>query len=199
MKKQHSPACERNQVPILNVLRNHLNSKARILEIASGTGQHAAFFTSQMRGWIWQASDVEDDALNSIQAYREDGANENFLEPLRISTCDEAWNIGKFDAALCCNMIHISPWESCQGLFKHLSQHLVKDGTVFLYGPFIQDGLDTAPSNLAFDASLRSRDPKWGIRNLTAVAQEAKSHNFIQQQIYEMPANNLCVIFRKGV
>lgn len=195
--KRYSPACERNQLPILNVLNQHFPSQCRVLEVASGTGQHAEFFTSQMPEWIWQASDTDPDAISSTQVYREEANRKNFKEPLILSTQDETWDLGQFDAALCCNMIHISPWESCLGLFRHLAMHLKTGAKLALYGPFFQDGVETAQSNLDFDRSLRDRDPSWGIRGLADVQKVAQDHKFKLVKAHKMPANNLTVVFLK--
>lgn len=195
--KRYSPACERNKEPLLNVLKKHIPPHAKILEIASGTGQHAEFFTSKMTEWIWQPSDIDETYLNSIEGYRADGNRNNFLGPLKLSTLDDTWDIGQFDAALCCNMIHISPWESCAGLFRHLSKHIFLGGFVAIYGPFIQHEIETASSNVAFDQHLRSTNPAWGIRNIAEVTKLANKAGFSRIGIYDMPANNLTVIYRK--
>ena len=195
--KRYSPACERNKLPILHILKRYFPEQCRILEIASGTGQHADFFSSQQSAWVWQPSDIEPESLDSIESYRVEAKRGNFLTPLRLSTIDESWNVGKFQGAICCNMIHIAPWESCLGLFYHLSRHLEPSSKLAVYGPFIRDEIPTSTSNLSFDQSLRSRDPSWGIRNLKEVNTVAEANGFQQTQVHEMPAHNLTVIFTR--
>ena len=198
-QKKHSPACDRNQLSIIKVLAQHFPSKCEVLELASGTGQHADFFTSEQPGWKWQPSDVDPESLLSIEAYRQDSKNRNFLAPISLSTQASVWTLGTFDAALCCNMIHISPWEACIGMFYHLKQHLNSDGTFVLYGPFLRKEIPTTASNLNFDHSLKERNPSWGLRDMDNVEEVASSNNFEVSQTYEMPANNLAVVFQKKV
>lgn len=197
-KKKYSYACERNQDVILKILVSYFPKNCCVLEIASGTGQHADYFTSKQSGWVWQATDVDSETIESILAYKKEAKRDNFLTPRKLSTVDKAWDLGQFDAALCCNMIHISPWESCLGLFLHLGKHLKQGSYFVLYGPFIQSGVTTALSNISFDKSLRQRDPTWGIRNLDDVKEVAKKHSFKLFKVNEMAANNLTVVFEKS-
>jgi len=194
-KKLYSPAANRNKEALFKILQEQISSKAHILEIASGTGQHADYFSTQMPKWSWQASDTSREALESIKNYQRDSKRSNFLNPIELSTLDEKWNLPKFDATLCCNMIHISPWESCLGLFKHLKLYLKNHGKLILYGPFFREEIETAPSNLEFDQSLKERNSLWGIRSLSEVEKVATQEEFKLIQFYEMPANNLTVIF----
>jgi hypothetical protein len=182
----------------LDVLKNHILPQAKILEVASGTGQHADYFTSQMPEWIWQPSDINNDYIASINCYRSESKRENFLEPIKLSTVCSAWDVGHFDAALCCNMIHIAPWESCVGLFKHLSKHILPKGIAAIYGPFFQKNVPTAPSNSIFNDHLLAINSAWGLRDLSSVEDLANENGFMQKKIYDMPANNLCVIFEKN-
>ena len=196
--KLKSPACTKNQAFILEVLKEHIAPKAKILEVASGSGEHAAYFTTHMHGWCWQPSDINGDAIQSIQSYRDESNQNNFLEPLKLSTRDKEWSIGQFDAAFCCNMIHISPWESSVGLFNHMARHLLPGGAFIIYGPFFQNNIETAPSNLKFDNQLRTMNSAFGIRNLADITNLAHHYGFSQIAIHKMPANNLTVIFRKN-
>jgi hypothetical protein len=196
--RKYSYACERNQDLILKILEIYFPKDCCVLEIASGTGQHAYYFTSKQRGWRWQATDVDSESIESISAYQKESKRGNFLAPRKLSTVDKTWDLGRFEAALCCNMIHISPWESCLGLFLQLSKHL-KQGSYFaLYGPFIQKGLQTALSNINFDSSLKQTNPLWGIRNLEEVTKAATRHSFKLFKVHEMAANNLLVVFEKS-
>ncbi len=195
--KQHSPACERNRGPILEVLREVFPSSGRVLEIAAGTGMHSAWFAPRLPGLTWQPTDIGDSALASLRAWREEVAAPNLLEPLRLDTRDPVWPVSDVQAALCCNMIHISPWESAVGLFAGLGRVLDAGGVFVLYGPFRLDGVHHAPSNEAFDRSLRSRDPSWGVRDLDAVTAVAAEHGLVQEELRALPANNHAVVFRK--
>ena len=193
--KLYSPACDRNKEALLSVLSSYLGDQARILEIASGSGQHADFFTLQRPGWVWQSSDTSVEALKSIEVYQKEAKRKNFLAPVNLSTQEEGWKISRFDASLCCNMIHISPWESCLGLFRLLRSHLKNEGKFFLYGPFIQEGVKTSPSNIAFDEFLRNKNSLWGIRHISEVTRVAEASGFHLKKIHEMPANNLTLVF----
>ncbi|MEJ8824188.1 DUF938 domain-containing protein [Variovorax humicola] len=196
-QRQHSPAAERNSQPILEVLQRLLPTEARVLEIASGTGQHAAFFAAAMPGWQWQPSDGDASSLGSIDAWRADAAN--VLPPVQIDVMANDWPVrGPFDAVFCANMLHISPWPTCAALMRGAASVLAPKGLLVTYGPYLQDDVATAPGNIAFDASLRARDPAWGLRRLEDVAQEAKAAGYSLQQTIPMPANNLTVAFARS-
>lgn len=199
--RMFSPASARNQQPIWEALRAFLPAREAaysILEVGSGTGQHAAFFTAQDEKIIWQPSDRDDQAFGSIRAWGEEGGA-GWREPRVLSaTAPQTWPEGSYDMIYCANVIHISPWEVCLGLFTLADQVLSADGRLFLYGPFLQDDVPTAPSNLQFDQSLRARDPSWGIRNLKDVEWQAqKLAGLRREQVIQMPANNLSVLFRR--
>jgi SAM-dependent methyltransferase len=182
-----SPAAERNKAPVLGVLSQVLPGSARVLEIASGTGQHAAHFATSQPGWQWQPTDADEAALSGIAA--------------RCSGLAAAWPaaLGRFDAIYCANMLHISPWPTCEALMQGASRHLVEGGGVLVvYGPFIVDGEPTTQSNLAFDASLRARDPAWGLRRLAEVEAQAHRAGLALQRRFDMPANNLMLVFDRG-
>ena len=196
-QKRFSPACERNKKAILEVLQQHLPQKAHVLEIASGTGQHAAYFTEKKPRWRIQTTDINPLALASIKAYQTEAERDNFPPPLELSVTDESWPVETFDAALCCNMIHIAPWEACVGLFKGMNKYLKPGACLILYGPFLQEGIETAESNLKFDQSLKQRDPRWGLRSLEKVEELAERYGFRLKQIHQMPAHNLLIVFKR--
>jgi len=193
--RRKAPATERNRGPILDVLRGVLPARGLVLEIASGTGEHAAYFAEHLPRVTWQPSDAGD--LASIAAWREWAGLENLLEPLPLDVTTRPWPLERADALFCANMIHISPWRTCEGLFAGASGLLPPGAPLVLYGPFLRDGAPTAPSNAAFDADLRARDPEWGIRRLADVERVAGECGFAREALTEMPANNLTVTFRR--
>lgn len=193
----HSAACERNREPILRVLEGVLEEGALVLEIASGTGMHAVFFAAHLPGVIWQPSDADEPALRSIEAWRAAEPSPNLRAPLRLDVLSEPWPIDRADAIFNANMIHISPWATCPALFAGAERITAAGAPLVLYGPFRIDGAHTAESNAAFDASLRARDPRWGVRDLADVTAVAEQHGFGQERVVPMPANNLCVVFRR--
>jgi SAM-dependent methyltransferase len=197
--KRHAPATERNREPLLAVLREVLPEQGTLLEVASGTGEHAVFFAQAFPGLSWQPTDVDPEALESIASWRAEAALKNLREPVRLDASTEEWPVEAVDAILCVNMIHISPWSACQGLMRGASRVLRPGGLLVFYGPFFVEGRPTAPSNLAFDASLRERDPAWGVRELGAVTHEALQRGLTRERIVEMPSNNLTVVFRKSL
>jgi SAM-dependent methyltransferase len=194
-----SPSTARNREPILEVLRQRLPAGARVLEVASGAGEHAIFMAAALPGVGWQPTDRDADALASIAAWRADAGLANLAPPLRLDAADPAtWPEGPFDAVVCINMIHISPWAASEGLMAGAGRVLAPGGRLFLYGPFLEAAVETAPSNLAFDDSLKARDPAWGLRDLAAVTALARAHGLSFAQRIGMPANNLVVVFEKA-
>jgi hypothetical protein len=200
--RQHSPAAERNRQPILEVLQRVLPARGIALEVASGSGQHAAHFAAGLPGWIWQPSDLQVKALASIAAWR---ARENagapltnLRAPLRLDVMAPDWpNIGTVDAIFCANMLHIAPWPACAALMHGAARHLAPHGLLLTYGPYLVEGQATAPGNLAFDESLRARDPAWGVRRLADVAREASAAGLGLREQIAMPANNLLLVFER--
>lgn len=192
-----SAAAERNQGPILDVLRRLLLTDATVLEIASGTGQHAAHFARQQPSWQWQPTDADPTALPTIAARCH--GSPNVREPVLLDVL-APWpeTLGRFDAVYCANMLHISPWATCAALMRGAATKLEAGGALVIYGPFIVQGQPTAPSNLAFDADLRARDPRWGLRRLDDVARQARAEGLEIEGQFEMPANNLVVVLRRG-
>lgn len=193
-QRPSSPAAERNAQPILDVLRRLLPAEARVLEIASGTGQHAAFFGAAMPGWQWQPSDGDAQSLDAIDAWRADAAN--VAAPVVLDVMAGDWPVrGPFDAVFCANMLHISPWATCAALMRGAARVLEPGGLLVTYGPYLEDDVETAQGNVAFDASLRGRNPAWGIRRVEDVAREAEAAGLRLVQRLSMPANNLTLAF----
>jgi hypothetical protein len=195
----HSPAADRNKDPILAQLRTVLGECGTMLEIASGTGQHAVWFAAGFPGWTWQPTDTDAGMLPVIAQRAADAGLSNVLPPQALDVTG-AWPAfaRKFDAIFCANMLHIAPWEACVGLMAGAARHLVPGGLLITYGPYFERGVEPAPSNLAFDADLRLRDPAWGIRQLDAVAAEAQRHGLALAQRHAMPANNLLLVFERS-
>ena len=192
-----APAAERNREPIFRVLRDRLPPSAVVLEIASGTGQHAAWFSTAMPSLTWQPTDADANALQSIAAWRDITAAPNLLPPLHLDAAAANWPVAHADAILAVNLIHIAPWSVTQGLIAGAARVLPTGGLLFLYGPFREGGAHTTPSNAAFDADLRARDPSWGVRDLTEVTELASHHALELSERIQMPANNLTAVFRR--
>lgn len=199
--KKHAPATLRNREAILSVLREELPvagaEKNNVLEIASGSGEHAVFFAQNLPNLDWQPSDPAPDALESIAAYREDAGLPNLRAPAQIDASAQNWPISNAAAIVCINMVHISPWAATQGLFEGAARVLSgKSAPLVLYGPYFEQGIDPAPSNLQFDDSLRARDPSWGIRHVEEMDSLAAHHGFGRAARHDMPANNLTLVYR---
>jgi SAM-dependent methyltransferase len=195
---RHSPAAERNQGPILAALERLLPRRGAVLEIASGTGQHAAHCAAAVPQWDWQPSDVEPGALASIDA-RCEGLG-NVRPALLLDVLRPTWPGAPavVDAIFCANMLHISPWPTCAALMQGAARHLAANGVLVLYGPYVVDGEPTAPSNVAFDADLRSRDASWGLRRLADVTAEAEAAGLALRERIAMPANNLLLAWARA-
>lgn len=195
--RRFSPAAERNRDPLLAVLRTALPPTGTLLEVAAGSGQHAVYFAAALPGLTWIASDPSPEARASIADYAAEAGLPNLQGPVALDVCAADWppELARLDAALCCNMVHIAPWEATLGLFAGLGARIRPGGVVVLYGPFQRDGGHTAPSNAAFDADLKSRDPRWGVRALEDVTAVAKTAGFERSRVEAMPANNLTVVF----
>lgn len=193
-----SPATARNRQPILEVLSARLADGARVLEIASGAGEHAVFLAAALPRVSWQPSDPDPVARASIAAWRTQADLPNLAAPLALDAADRAtWPTEPVDAVVCINMIHISPWAAAEGLMAGAGRLLAPGGKLFLYGPYLEADVPTAPSNLAFDESLKSRDPAWGLRDLADVAALATNSGLDFVERIAMPANNLIVVFEK--
>lgn len=199
--KRYAVATQRNREPILEVLQKVLPSEGNILEIASGTGEHAVFFASQLQGCQWYTSDRDALLRDSIIAWSEECPTDNLHPPLDIDASSQPWSIEtaaiSIDAIVNINMIHIAPFSACEGLMAGAGRILPRDGILYLYGPYKREGKHTSASNEAFDKSLRDRDFRWGVRQLEDVIAVAKEANLALQEVIAMPANNLSVIFTK--
>lgn len=196
--KQHAPAALRNREPIAEVLARELPPHGTVLEIASGTGEHAVFFAERFPALHWQPTDPSPEALASIAAWREEHSATNLAVPLMLdAAAPHSWPIGAAAAIVCINMVHISPWEATLGLFRGAAQLLGNGGgPLILYGPYIEDGVQTAPSNIAFDASLKARDRRWGLREAKELDALAADHGFARTARHVMPANNIVLVYR---
>ena len=193
--RRFSPSAQRNREPILAALRRYLEPGAAVLEVASGSGEHAMHFARNMPEVTFQSTDRDPDARASIDAWHAEADLPNLRPSLRLDAA-EPWPDIRADTVLSLNMVHIAPWAAAQGLIRNAARILPKRGQLILYGPFVRPDHPTAASNLAFDADLRARNPAWGIRNLTAITTEAAG--FDPLEIIGMPANNLMLVFRRA-
>jgi hypothetical protein len=193
-RRRHSPAADRNAAPILAVLQRVLGPSGRLLEIASGSGQHAAHFAAALPGWVWQPTETDAEALESIADWC--GGLVNVPAPKALDVLATDWPVdGPFDAIFCANMLHIAPWATCVALMQGAARRLTARGVLITYGPYLDDERPTAPSNLDFDADLRQRNPAWGLRRLQEVARQASDAGLALRERVEMPANNLTLVF----
>ena len=196
--RRSAPAASRNVEPIGEVLAEWLPATGTLLEIASGTGEHAVAYAAQFPGILWQPSDCDDAPLASIAAWRSAADLPNLAPPLRIDVRESAWGIEHVDAIVAFNMVHISPWESSLGLLDGAAQLLTPGGLLILYGPWIQHDVETAPSNLMFDEDLKARDPQWGLRRVADFSREAEARGLFLEERRTMPANNIMLRFVRG-
>jgi SAM-dependent methyltransferase len=197
-RRLYFPHVARNREPILHVLRRVLPREGLVLEIASGGGEHAAYFAQHLPGLRWQPTDADPQMLDSIAAHCAAAGAANLLAPLPLDVTAEHWPVERADALVCCNMIHIAPWAATEGLMAGAGRTLPRGGLIYLYGPYKVDGRHTAPSNQEFDTRLRAQNPQWGVRDLTGVSNLARSHGFALSETVPMPANNLSVVFHRG-
>ena len=198
--RRFSPAIQRNREPLLEVLAKVLPREGRLLEIASGSGEHAVWFAPHFPDLTWQTSDLNPELRRSIAAHIAD-AESRLPPPLDIDVTRQDWGaldapLGKLDAIFCANMIHIAPWAATLGLLDGAAHYLKTGGKLCLYGPYKRGGVHTAPSNAAFDQSLRAQNPEWGVRDLEVVTEEAHIRGLAASDVIEMPSNNLTVIFQ---
>ena len=195
--RRYAPATQRNRKPILDLLRGVLPARGLVLEIASGTGEHVVHFARELPGLTFQPSDPEPSARGSIAAWTAAENLTNIRPPMALDAAKTPWPVASADAIVCVNMIHISPWESTLGLMRGAAAILPAGAPLFLYGPYIRADVATAPSNLEFDADLKRRNPAWGLRDISDVAEVARAAGFSAPAVTEMPANNLGVVYRR--
>lgn len=195
--RRSAPAALRNRDPIADVLAEWLPASGVVLELASGTGEHIVHFADRFANVDWQPSDPDAGALASIAAWRQAAGLANVRKPMRIDAGDADWPMERADAILSINMVHISPWRAALGLLAGAARLLERGAPLILYGPWIEEGVETAPSNLAFDQSLRGRDPEWGLRRVEAFAAEAVARGLALMERRKMPANNLMLLLRR--
>ena len=195
--RRSAPAALRNREPIAEVLREWLPLSGLIIEIASGTGEHASYFAERFPTLEWQPSDVHSDALSSIEAWQRESGLANLRPPVVLDAASADWPVDRADALLSINMVHISPWASALGLIDGAARLLPAGAPLILYGPWIQADVATAPSNLDFDADLKRRDPQWGLRRVEDFAAAAEVRGLQLTETRAMPANNLMLLWRR--
>lgn len=196
--RRSAPHVARNAGAIAAVLRDVLPAQGTVLEVASGTGEHALHFAREFPHLRFQPSDPDPAALRSIEAWRAEAGLVNLLPAIPLDARAAPWPVATAAAILCINMVHISPWASTVGLMRGAGRLLARGAPLYLYGAYRRAGVETAPSNAAFDQSLRARNPEWGVRDLEAVAAEAEKNGLALDRVVEMPANNLSVVFRRA-
>jgi hypothetical protein len=192
-----SPSAARNREPILAVLRRVLPERGHVLEIASGTGEHAVFFAAALPNLVWHPTDQDALALRSIAAHRAAAGLSNLAPPLPLDASASDWPVSHADAVVAINMVHISPWNATEGLMRESGLILPPRGILYLYGAYKENGIHTAPSNAVFDESLRARHPDWGVRDVADVTRLADTHGLVLVERIPMPANNLSLVFRR--
>lgn len=195
--RRHAPATLRNRDAIAAVLADWLPPAGTVLEVASGSGEHVVHFAAAFPRLDWQPSDPDPDALSSIAAWSADERAPNLAPPLMLDAAAADWPLASADAVLCINMVHISEWAATVGLFTQSAKLLQKGVPLILYGPYFRKDHPTAPSNLAFDDSLRARNAEWGVRWLEDVTELAETIGFVLAEVQEMPANNLMLLYRR--
>lgn len=207
-----SPPAERNKQPILERLRELLPERGTALEVASGTGQHAVWFAAALPQWVWQPTEANASALPGIAAHVAAAGVSNVRPALQLDVMAPQWPAAlqpdglastppfstPFDAVYCANMLHISPWATCAALMQGSARHLAPQGMLVLYGPYLEDDVTTSPGNLAFDESLRAKNPAWGLRRLADVTLQAQRAGLSLRQRHAMPANNLLLVFARS-
>ncbi len=198
----YAPATERNREAILNVLERVLPNPGTVLEIASGTGEHASFFAPKLAPCRWWPSDISASMIKSIAAWQKATNARYLLPPIELDVCADSWPVEAddqraIDAIVNINMIHIAPWKACEALMAGAERVLPEQGVLYLYGPFKRNGEHTAPSNVTFDTWLKEQTPEWGVRDLEAVEGTAKVHHLVLQEVIDMPANNFSLVFHK--
>ncbi|HCI61314.1 DUF938 domain-containing protein [Qipengyuania citrea] len=195
--KRHAPATARNSQPLAEVLARELPASGTVLEIASGSGEHAVFMARRFPALDWQPSDRDAEALASVDAWAAEARLANLRPAIALDAAAPDWPIVSADALLCVNMLHISPWDAAVGLFAGAGRVLGSGAPLVLYGPFVEPDVETAASNHAFDQSLRQRDPAWGLRSTADLDRLAAGHGMTRTARCAMPANNLVLVYRR--
>ena len=195
--KRHAPAAARNAAPIADVLAKELPRQGLVLEIASGTGEHAVFMAQSFPQLVWQPSDCDAESLASIAEWRDEMGLANLRPPVALDASAPTWPIEACDALLCVNMVHISPWQASEGLMRGAGRLLASGAPLILYGPYREEAVETAPSNLAFDVSLKARNAQWGLREAEAMDRLANANGLCRTARYSLPANNIILIYRR--
>ncbi len=198
-QQRHSAPAERNSRPILEVLERVLPDRGKVLEIASGTGQHVVAFAQALPGLVWQPSEIDPQLRSSVELRLAEANLSNVESPIDLDVTRMPWPIGAVDAVVCINMIHIAPWRATDALFRGARDIQQDGGVLVTYGPYLRNGRHTAPSNEVFDASLRARNADWGLRDIDAVTAIARQHGFDFEELVAMPANNFTLVFRAKV
>jgi SAM-dependent methyltransferase len=197
MTRRSSPAALRNASPIREVLREVLPARGRVLEIASGSGEHAMAFAAAFPGLEWQPSDQDPEALASIDAWAAEAGLPNLRPALRLDVARLPWPVAAADAVVCINMLHISPWSATEALMAGAAAVLPAGGPLYIYGAMHVDGRPTSDSNAEVGRSLRSRDPAWGVRDLEAVAAAGEARGLVLARTTAMPAHNFSLVLRR--
>ena len=197
-RRLFSPSTERNRTHILPILQRVLPAAAEVLEVGSGTGEHAVYFCAHIADLRWQPTDADPTAIDSILAWISHSALTRIAMPLELELQSTSWPVQRADAIVAINVLHYTPWASTPALFRGAARVLSEDGIVFCYGPYLRDNVHTAPSNLAFDNWLREIDPRFGVRDLGAVEAEARQHDFFLDEIVDMPSHNFSLVFRRS-
>ncbi|WP_137678884.1 DUF938 domain-containing protein [Aurantiacibacter suaedae] len=195
--KRHAPATERNRAPIAEVLARELPASGLVLEVASGTGEHGVHFAGLFANITWQPSDPDPEALASIAAWGEDYAGENLLPPIQLDASAEDWPVARADAIYCSNMAHISPMSATEGLVVAAGKLLSEGAPLILYGPWLENEVETSPSNLTFGESLKARNPQWGLREREWLDDLCRAQGLTLTARHKMPANNLVLVYRR--
>jgi SAM-dependent methyltransferase len=198
-ERRFAPATQRNREPILEVLKKHVKPCAKVLEIASGSGEHAVFLAPRLDVGTWQPTDADPEARASIDAWREWEKDKRVLPAIELDVTKKPWPVSEADVVVCINMIHISPWKATVAMLDGAGRILPAGGILYLYGPYRRNGMSTSDSNEAFDQSLRARNEEWGVRDMEDVAEEALEHGLVLADTVAMPANNFSLVFKRAV
>ena len=197
--RRFAPATQRNREAILEVLKKYVRPCAHVLEIASGSGEHAVFLAPRIEAGTWQPTDLDPEARESIDAWREWEKDPRVLAAMELDVTKKPWPVTKADVVVCINMIHISPWRATVAMLEGAGRILPAGGILYLYGPYRRNGMSTSDSNEAFDQSLRARNDEWGVRDMEDVTEEALEHGLVLEDTVVMPANNFSLVYRRAV